>query len=124
MPGLVLVDFVRTGFERVVNESLYGLPSDKVLIENNVGIFDLHVTIPDVFRVDDYHGPVSALIHATGVIDSNRFLHSRQLHQFLEAGVYPPGIAIHLWTPVAARANKDMFFKRTHQRFSSHSGEI
>jgi hypothetical protein len=118
MPSSVFVDFVRTGSQRVVKEPLYWLPSDKVLIENNVGVFDLHVTIPDVFRIDDYHGAVSALIHAPGVINSNGFLPSRQLHQFLEAGVYRPGVAIHLGTPIAAGANKDMFLKRTHQRFS------
>jgi hypothetical protein len=118
MLGLVLVDFVRTGLQRAVNEPLHGLPSDKVLIEDNVGIFDLHVTIPDVLRIDDYHGAVAALIHATGVIDSNGLFLARQLHQFFEAGVYPSGVAIHFWTPVAAGANKDMFLKRTHERFS------
>lgn len=108
------MDLVRTGLQRVVDKTLDRLPSDQVLVKDLVGIFDLHVTVPDVFRVHDDHRPVAALIHAPGVVDSNRLFQAGLLHQLLQACVNRSGVAVHGWTPVSAGANENVFLKRTH----------
>jgi hypothetical protein len=61
----------------MIEEPLHGTAADEMLMEYGIGILDLDVAIPNVFRVDDYHGAVPALIHAARIVDANRCLEPR-----------------------------------------------
>jgi hypothetical protein len=47
------------------------LPADDVLLQDAPGTDLVDVRIPYIFRIDDDHGSVTALVHAAGVIDSH-----------------------------------------------------
>lgn len=52
-------------------ERLDRFPSDDVLIEDpHCGVL-IHAGVPDVLRVYDHHRPVTALVHAPGVIHAH-----------------------------------------------------
>ena len=46
-------------------------PTKDVLLEDALRAFEIDARIPDVFRVDDDHGAMPALVHAPCVIDAD-----------------------------------------------------
>jgi len=40
-----------------------------MLIDDFVDVFLIHIGVPDLFRINDHHGPLLAAIQATGLVD-------------------------------------------------------
>ena len=67
-------------------QRLDGISAEYVLLEDALSAFTIDARIPDIFRVDNHHRPVAALVHAAGVIDSDDAFQSvlgRSLFQHL-----------------------------------------
>jgi hypothetical protein len=84
-----------------------------MFLEDLIGVLDAHMTVPDIFGINRDHGPVPALIHAPGVIDSDGCFQACGFYQFLEPRMYGRGVALHR-TCGAAGADKNMFLKGSH----------
>ena len=52
-------------------QRFHGSSAEDVFLENPLRAFAIDAGVPDVFRIDDDHWPVAALVHAPGVIDAD-----------------------------------------------------
>jgi tRNA-binding protein len=58
-----------------------------MLIGDPTRSFDVNAGVPNVFRIHDDHRPMTALVHAAGVVDANSVLQAGLLHATLELRV-------------------------------------
>jgi hypothetical protein len=84
-----------------------------MLLENHIGVFDPDMAVPDILGVNHDHGTVAALIHASGVIDPDVGFQPGFLYQLFEPGMHVHRVALNR-TRAPGRADKNMFFKRSH----------
>lgn len=79
-------DLVVTGC-RDVPVILDDLPSDDVLLEDASRSVGIDVGVPDIVGINDDHRPVTTLIHAARVVDTNESLQSGRGRSLLEDGM-------------------------------------
>jgi hypothetical protein len=91
----------------VIKQSLYGFVANQVRFHDFLSILGSHVRIPDLVRINDYHGTVAALIQAAAFVDPNdvlepaaRYLLPERAAHFFAAGQR---------AGFASSANKDVF---------------
>ena len=69
-------------------QRFHDMTTQDVFFENSLGAFAIDTGIPDVFRIDDDHWPVPALVHAPGVVDADDALEAVLRRPFLEHFVH------------------------------------
>ena len=57
----------------VVND----IPADDMLFDDPPGADFIHVGVPDILGIDDHHGAMTALVHASRVIHADGVPHTR-----------------------------------------------
>ena len=68
-------------------EALDGSPADKMLGDDNLGVFGPHIAIPHRVRIDHHHRAVFALIETAGLVDAHSAGQTGILAQLLQSRV-------------------------------------
>lgn len=84
----------------------------QMLANDSPGAVHVDGVIPDIAWVNDDHRPVLALVHASGVIDSDSSLETRVLDTVLECAVNC--FRTPAWAVRARRAHKDVVLVLSH----------
>ena len=84
----------------------------QVLFHNSARTFLIYLAVPDVLRIDHDHRTMAALIHATGMVDSDITAESCCSDSLLENGVDVQRSVE--WTRLSARADEDVVLVLAH----------
>jgi len=98
------------------------MPADQVLFYNGRGILGLYVAVPDGFGINHNHGPMLALVQATGLVDADLARQAGSLGKLLQLRVQ---IALSILGAGGPRriggtgvtADKNVVFKRWQAEF-------
>ncbi len=92
---------------------LDGSSPDQVVVKDRLRVLGLDVAVPDILRINHYHGPMAALIHAPGLVDADGYIEACSVHKILETGMNADRLPLYR-ADGAAGADKDVFFELTH----------
>jgi hypothetical protein len=80
-------DFVGAGMLRVIAESFNRVPVNEVFVHYCRSVFGFHSAVPDVVGVNNHHGAVAALVHASRMVDSYPEVQAGFLDELLQTSV-------------------------------------